>query len=309
MADLEATLSTGVKFYSSLNRNQAKGILPIGTNSKGEDIYVEPGAICFVSDSSGNSIFLNNLIFGDGASSGGITEVTLNDLVVTTKDGVTLKTLDDYFNSDGDIITNQLLITNSDGDTVLTLNENGIKFGDSYYATQNYVQNTISNNVGTLYESLNTKIEDSYANSKLYADSLVTSVYRVKGSVSSKTELNKITNPKIGDVYNVGTTLDSINYVYTDTGWDALGGSTVDLSGYALIADVNNALATNLSSANSYTDSKITEVTESINRVSNSVVTLSSEVTDNTTNIKTNSANIITNTTNINNIATQLTWQ
>ena len=70
--NLEAAISTSVKFYASLTRNQAKGIDSIGTNPvNGEPTYVEPGAVCFVSDALGNSIFLNNRLFGDGAQSGG----------------------------------------------------------------------------------------------------------------------------------------------------------------------------------------------------------------------------------------------
>ena len=115
--NLEAAISTSVKFYASLTRNQAKGIDSIGINpANGEPIYVEPGAVCFVSDALGNSIFLNNRLFGDGAQSGGggggggITEVHLSDLVVVELDGKPLKTLADYFNADGDFITDKLTI-------------------------------------------------------------------------------------------------------------------------------------------------------------------------------------------------------
>ena len=64
--NLESAIQTSVKFYASLTRNQAKGIDSIGNDNNGNPIYVEPGAVCFVSDEQGNSIFVNTKLFGDG---------------------------------------------------------------------------------------------------------------------------------------------------------------------------------------------------------------------------------------------------
>ena len=114
MANLDNIYSTSVKFYSSLTRRQAKGLDPIGKQD-GKDIFIDsyPGAICFVSDAVGNSIFLNKLLFGDGASSGTV-EVSLSSLpVVIDADGNVLKTLADYFNSVGAIISDIFLNYNS----------------------------------------------------------------------------------------------------------------------------------------------------------------------------------------------------
>ena len=64
--NLSNIFATGVKFYSSLTRRQAARMDPL-TDRNGNRIldennqyvYVEPGAICFVSDELGNSIILN----------------------------------------------------------------------------------------------------------------------------------------------------------------------------------------------------------------------------------------------------------
>ena len=78
--NLEAAIQTSVKFYASLTRNQAKGVDAIGSDTNGDPIYVEPGAVCFVSDAAGNSIFLNTRLFGDGAIAGGGKGLDLGDI-------------------------------------------------------------------------------------------------------------------------------------------------------------------------------------------------------------------------------------
>jgi len=74
----------------------------------------------------------------------------------------------------------------------------------------------------------------------------ITSVYKIKGSVATYSNLPS-TNLAVGDVYNVvaayGNYPAGTNWVYTDNGWDALGG-TVDLSGYVLeseLVEITNA--------------------------------------------------------------------
>lgn len=77
-------------------------------------------------------------------------------------------------------------------------------------------------------------IQDGYVKTEAFEDyksevnSKIASVYRVKGSVESYTEL-PIHNREIGDVWNVLDT--GANYVWTDSGWDKLS-ETVELSGY-----------------------------------------------------------------------------
>lgn len=71
-------------------------------------------------------------------------------------------------------------------------------------------------------------------------------VYRVKGSVADLTELYGITNPTIGDVYNVEESGDNYVYVGSATGsgitsgWDNLGG-IMDLTPYTKWADISGA--------------------------------------------------------------------
>ena len=85
---------------------------------------------------------------------------------------------------------------------------------------------------------------------KTYIDntvsSAITSVYKVKGSVQTYADLPG-SNLTVGDVYNVVEACTvgeganakvypaGTNFVYTSTGWDALGG-TVDLSPYMLVS-------------------------------------------------------------------------
>lgn len=73
----------------------------------------------------------------------------------------------------------------------------------------------------------------------------VAGLYKIKGSVASYDKLPA--NATVGDVYNVIAAYNNYpagtNWVYTDNGWDALGG-TVDLSGYVLeseLIEVTNA--------------------------------------------------------------------
>ena len=87
---------------------------------------------------------------------------------------------------------------------------------------------------------LATKANASNVYTKAEVDSKVSSVYRVKGSVASYSNLPTV-DVTIGDVYNVNDT--GANYVATSTTptWDKLS-ETVDLSGYATTAAMNSAL-------------------------------------------------------------------
>ena len=318
---------TSVKFFSSLTRRQAKGLDNFTYNDQLTNITNFPGAICFVSDSDGNSIFLNKLLFGDGAtagsvsgggsgsgSGGGITEVTLSMIPVVIKDGTTLKTLANYFSNDGTVITESLQIVgeNQQGDYVqfINIDKNGISIGGSSVVTQTYLANELS----TVQGNINTAEQ----NAKDYADSLVTSVYKVKGSVYNYSDLNN-KNPDIGDVYNVinanGNIPAGTNYVWNGVSWDALGG-IVDLGAYATTTALTTRCNEVLSEAKGYTDTKFEEVTSSVNTIQGNLTTLtgqvssiSTSVSNLSTTVSTNTTNIQQNTTNITNISTQLTWQ
>ena len=82
-------------------------------------------------------------------------------------------------------------------------------------------------------EAIEIKVANVYT--KQEVDSLLSSIYRVKGSVAGFSELP--TNPSVGDVYNIiypdfdmGIQAGD-NVVWTGESWDRLGGS-VDLTAY-----------------------------------------------------------------------------
>lgn len=300
---LEPIYQTGVKFYSSLTRQQALGKVAIGVDQNGVDIFVEPGAVCFVSDTSGNSIFLNNLLFGDGAISGGsssgggsIVELKLENLQVTED-----KTLADYFDGTT-FIPEDIKIKDSSGDVVLTINSSGVKLGQSMLVTQSYVNELITNNNDTINQSL----ETLEGNLKQYADGLTVSVYRVKGSVNSRSDLDKINNPKVGDVYNVTTT--GMNYVYTEDGWDQLGGS-VDTSLFYNKQEVDSKITDSIIEAKNYTETVVNKTNEAITLMQSSLTNAHEKLNINSQAITSNTTQITNNTNNITNIANQLTWQ
>lgn len=100
--------------------------------------------------------------------------------------------------------------------------------------------------IATLKTEMTTKVNLSTVESKIaiakgeansYTDEQViivsnkiASVYKYIGSVVNYEDLPSTGN-KVGDVWNVGTTLDGINYAWSVNGWDALG-LGIDLSPY-----------------------------------------------------------------------------
>lgn len=85
-----------------------------------------------------------------------------------------------------------------------------------------------------------TQIDDKVKNA-------VSSVYNVKGTVATETELNAIASKAKGDVYNITASSTygpaGTNVVWDGDAWDALGG-TYDLTPYAKTADVNATVET-----------------------------------------------------------------
>ena len=67
-------------------------------------------------------------------------------------------------------------------------------------------------------------------------EELAGAAYHFKGTVTDVNAL-PVSGNEVGDVWNIGSSLDGDNYAWTGTNWDKLGG-TVDLSAYALDADV-----------------------------------------------------------------------
>lgn len=304
MNNLEQILQTGVKFYASKSKAEA---IALATQQENP----EPGAICFVSDETGNYIILNGKIFGDGASGGGgsgggsvysvngktgAVVIGLGDLQVTAN-----KTLADYFD-DGGFLAESIVVQDGNGNDYITLNSDGITIGNSIVATNSYVNTAISNN----NQLINQTINNAEQSAKAYADSLVVSLYKVKGSVANYTSLEQIANPSIGDVYNLTST--NMNYVYTEDGWDPLGGS-IDLSTVYSKQEVNSLLSTNLQEAKNYTDAQNLVLTQTLESHASSITTLSNSISDINSSLNNYNTRITNNTTNITNLATQLTWQ
>lgn len=71
------------------------------------------------------------------------------------------------------------------------------------------------------------ELADKYT--KAEVDALVSSVFKYKGTVATKDDLENIVDKKIGDCYNVEA--DGINYAWNGEEWSALSG-TVDLTNY-----------------------------------------------------------------------------
>ena len=75
-------------------------------------------------------------------------------------------------------------------------------------------------------------VYDAFEAAKAYTDTAVTSVYRFKGSVNTVADLpaSGTEGLTVGDVYNVKQAIDGnsnedgVNYAWTGTGWDSLGG-------------------------------------------------------------------------------------
>lgn len=104
------------------------------------------------------------------------------------------------------------------------LDTKGLKIIDSLDSTS--TTNALSANQGKV---LSNKITTEISNLKKDLGT----VYSYKGSVDSYSNLQSVTSPKPGDVYNVvngqGNVPAGTNYAYTPEGtWDALGG-TIDV--------------------------------------------------------------------------------
>lgn len=104
----------------------------------------------------------------------------------------------------------------------------------------------------------------------------LTNIYTYKGTVVDYNALLALTNPAVGDVYNVESNViitkdqdfetypGGTNWVWNGTSWDALAGS-IDLSGYALKTEVET-LSTNTTTSISGLQGQITELSTSINK-------------------------------------------
>lgn len=317
---------TSVKFFASLTRAQAKGLVDFTYEGATKNIKRDfPGAICFVSDTEGNSIFLNGLLFGDGAISGGgsggggggITEVRLDMIPVIEVDNVVLKTLADYFNANGTFITQGINVTQElqDGtvQTVISITSEGITIGNDVVVTQTYVTSYVAEQLSGVSQSIATAEQ----NAKDYADSIISSVYKVKGSKNNYSELLQVQNPSIGDVWNVVAEVqgqdgklipEGTNFVWNGTAWDPLGG-TFNLSNFYTKTEVESKLSQLETSLETTITNNVTNLQGQITTNATAISGLGLTQQQQAASIATNTANITQNTTNITNISTQLTWQ
>lgn len=325
----------GVKFYASKTKAEALALATLPGDA------AEPGAICFVSDNTGNYIIVDGKIFGDGASGGGggssggggavdsvngktgVVVLDLSDFPVATIDGET-KSLSDYFNSDGTVVSDSFVVNDIDGSgnvtQVISIDKSGIIINNSRVATQAWVEDYVSTIQSNINNNITNQIDNLREELQQYTDQKSTSVYKPKGSVQTYQNLLDIENPEVGDVYNVvrqnGSIPAGTNYVYTSDGeWDALGGS-VDLSNYKTAAqteaDINNALQ----QSKTYTDNSVVSIRTTVDghstQISNLMATTNThtlQLSNAETNIENNTIQINQNTTNINNLANQMTWQ
>lgn len=317
--NLEEILLTGVKFYASKSKAEALALATQQDNP-------EPGSICFVSDNTGNYIILDGKIFGDGTTGsgggGGAVVVTLSSIPVIEANGQVLKTLQDYFTNDGTVISDGFKVLTTvpgyDGlpqtQEVVVINDQGITIKGSKVITQSDLDTVLENL--DVSGSVSGLINQAEQNAKDYADSLIASVYRIKGSVPTFSSLPN--NAEIGDVYNVvqasGTMgTDSYvpagtNYVKTENGWDALGG-VLDLSAYKTAANTTFEIEQAFNAAKAYSDTKTSDLSDRITTNYNNISNLQTNIQTLSTTVSNNTTNIQNNTTNITNIATQLTWQ
>jgi len=125
-------------------------------------------------------------------------------------------------------------------------------------------------------------VYDAFAAAKSYTDTAVTSVYRFKGSVNTVADLPAAGTEGlvVGDVYNVKQAIDGnssedgVNYAWTGTAWDSLGGI---LSVETSISAVNasSGAPVSVSGAKSYVDGEVSTLNT---RITSEVSTLNASI-------------------------------
>lgn len=107
-----------------------------------------------------------------------------------------------------------------------------------------------------------------------YIETGLSSVFHYRGSVQAYSDLSSITNPEVGDVYNV--IADGMDYAWTGEAWDSLGtlvivASEITPDGQAPVTSqaIYNALATKVDkingkglSTNDFTDALLQKLTD-----------------------------------------------
>lgn len=172
--------------------------------------------------------------------------------------------------AEGEIDALQLTVNDENNGLVKKVNDNTTAIGTKANSADVYTKTVIDGKIDTINESIDKKANSAdvytktaidttftnyYKKSETYSQTEIdskistasTKAYRIKGSVNTFAELPE-TGQVEGDVWNVlssftiggekNTYPAGTNVVWTDSGWDPLGG-IVDLSPYALASAVN----------------------------------------------------------------------
>lgn len=107
-------------------------------------------------------------------------------------------------------------------------------------------------------------VYDAFEAAKSYVDTAVTSVYRFKGSVNTVADLPAANAEglTIGDVYNVKQAIDGnasedgVNYAWTGTGWDSLGG-ILSVESSITAQNASSGAPVSASAVKSYVDNEV----------------------------------------------------
>ncbi len=126
-----------------------------------------------------------------------------------------------------DIIVALNAVENKAATVGTDLVEGILKLSNDYSSTQAAALGTAAGTAATPKA-----VYDAFEAAKAYTDTAVTSVYRFKGSVNTVADLPAANTEglTVGDVYNVKQAIDGnsgedgVNYAWTGTGWDSLGG-------------------------------------------------------------------------------------
>ena len=126
-----------------------------------------------------------------------------------------------------DIIVALNAVENKAATVGTDLVEGILKLSNDYSSTQAAALGTAAGTAATPKA-----VYDAFEAAKAYTDTAVTSVYRFKGSVNTVADLPAAGTEglTVGDVYNVKQAIDGnasedgVNYAWTGTGWDSLGG-------------------------------------------------------------------------------------
>ena len=156
-----------------------------------------------------------------------------------------------------------------------------LKLSDDYTSTT-----AAASNVSAGVAATPKAVYDAFEAAKSYTDSAVTSVYRFKGSVNTVADLPAANTEglTVGDVYNVKQAIDGnssedgVNYAWTGTGWDSLGG-ILSVESSITAQNASSGAPVSASAVKSYVDNEVSTLNTRIDsEVSALNATIESEV-------------------------------